>query len=84
MAEEVKYYAIVGMGRTREDPNNVARRRFTAQGRVDESLRRDMTWGFTSAITDWERGEGREIVEISEEEANRIIERLRAKWSAGE
>jgi hypothetical protein len=84
MAEKTQYYAIVGVGRAADDPSGVARRQYTVAGRVDESLRRDLTWGPTSTVTDWEYGNhAGELVEVSEEEAERLIERFREKWGVG-
>jgi hypothetical protein len=80
--ERIEHYAIIGVGRTEEDPSGLARRRFTPEGRVDESLQRDLHWHPTSAITQWEYGNlPGELVEISEAEAAELIERLRQKWS---
>jgi hypothetical protein len=53
-------------------------------GRVDEALSRDLSWGATSAITQWEYGNlSGELVEISEEEAEALIELFRQKWADG-
>jgi len=44
-----------------------------------------MSWTFTDAVYQQERGEnpGPELVEISEGEAEVLIERFREKWSRG-
>ncbi len=83
MSEETKYFAVLGQGRSVADPSGLARRTFTAEGRLDESLRRDLTWVRSSEIYQWERGEnfGPELVEISEDEAEALIERFRRKWA---
>jgi hypothetical protein len=49
---------------------------------VDESLARDLSWSFTNAIYQLERGEnfGPELVEISEDDAGVLIEKFRARW----
>ncbi len=53
----------------------------SADGPVDEALRRDLTWQPDSAIVEWEYGDvGAELVEISEAEAVELIERFRAEW----
>lgn len=76
------HYAIIGVGRTSNDPSGLARRRYTAEGRVDEALQRDMTWKRTSAITQWEFGNlPGELTEVSEEQAQALIERFREKWA---
>lgn len=84
MSDQVTYYAVIGPKRTPDNPSGIARRTLTAQGRLDESLRRDLTWVRSSEIYEWERGEemGADLVEISREEATALIERFREKWSA--
>jgi hypothetical protein len=82
---EVHYYAIIGRGRAKSDPSGLARRSIVGNEVTDESLRRDMTWGHTTAIAEWDRGEEltRDLVEISEAEAEALVERFREKWSGG-
>lgn len=81
MVDAIKYYAIIGAGRTIENPSGLARRRLHADIPMDESLRRDLTWGPDSAIREWEYGDvGSDLVEISEDEAQALIERFREKW----
>ena len=79
---EIHYYAIIGRGRAKSNPSGLARRSVLGNGVIDESLRRDMTWGPTSAIAEWDRGEEltRDLVEISDVEAGELIERFRVKW----
>jgi len=81
--EGIKYYAVVPEDRVIGNPSGLARRRFLEGEPVDESLRRDFSWGFTDAIYQADRGEnlGPDLVEVSEEEANQIIEWFRAKWA---
>jgi hypothetical protein len=82
MAVPVKYYAIVGSGRTPQNPSGLARRVISADGQVDEALRRDLTWQRDAAIIEWEHGDaGADLVEISEAEAQALVERFREKWS---
>jgi hypothetical protein len=81
MDEQTVYYAITGVGRNSTDPSGLVRRRFTAQGRLDEALRGDMTWQRDTAIIEWEYGNlVGDLVQISEAEANELIERFREKW----
>ena len=82
MPEKITYYAVVGENRTLGNPSGVVRRRHAATGPVDESLTRDLSWSFTDAIYQLERGEnfGPELVEISEDEAGALIERFRERW----
>ena len=46
---------------------------------------RDFSWKFTPVIVEWERGDfGEELVEVSHEQAEKIIEYFRGRWgSAG-
>jgi hypothetical protein len=79
---EVRYYALVSDGRTGQTPSGLARRRDEPAGRVDEALRRDLTWQPDSAIIEWEYGEvGADLVEISESVAQRLIARFRVLWA---
>ena len=82
MPEKITYYAVVGAGRTIEHPSGIVRRRHVAAGPTDESLTRDFSWTFTDAIYQQERGEnfGPELVEISEDEADVLMERFRKTW----
>ncbi len=82
MPEKVIYYAVVGENRTIGNPSGLVRRRHAATGPVDESLARDLSWSFTDAIYQLERGEnfGPELVEVSEDEAIALVERFRARW----
>ena len=82
MADETKYYAIIGRGHKSSDPTGLARRVVLGDGIIDESLRRDLTWGHTSAIVEWNRGEEltRDLIEVTEAEANELIERFREQW----
>lgn len=82
MAENVRYYALVSEGRTAQTPSGLARRRDEGAGRVDETLRRDLTWQPDSAIIEWEYGEvGADLVEISDSAAQRLIARFRVLWA---
>jgi hypothetical protein len=83
VADWVRYYAIVGAGRTAQMPSGLARRRSAGGGPVDEALRRDFTWEPDSAIVEWEYGEvGSDLVEISEPAAERLMTGFRLMWGA--
>ncbi len=83
MPDHVTYYAVVGGGRTAQNPSGLARRRrLQAGGFEDESLSRDLRWTHTSAIIEWNRDAlDFELVEISEADAQDLIERFREKWA---
>jgi hypothetical protein len=81
MGEQTVYYAITGVGQNPTEPAGLVRRRFTDEGRLDESLRGDMTWQRDAAIIEWEYGNlVGELVEISEAEAQVLVEQFREKW----
>ncbi len=76
------YYAVVSGGRPAADPAGLARRTDDEAGLTDEALRRDMTWGPTPAIAEWERDAmDFELIEVTEAEAERLIEVLRERWA---
>jgi len=83
MAQRITYYAVVGGNRTIDNPSGLVRRLQHDDGPADESLRRDFSWKFTPVIVEWERGDfGEELVEVSHEQAEKIIEYFRARWGA--
>jgi hypothetical protein len=80
--EKVTYYAVVGASRTIDNPSGLVRRRHAVGGPVDESLTHDLSWSFTDAIYQQERGEnfGPDLIEINADEAGALIERFRERW----
>jgi len=85
MAQRITYYAVVGGNRTIDNPSGLVRRLQHDDGPADESLRRDFSWKFTPVIVEWERGDfGEELVEVSHEQAEKIIEYFRGRWGSGE
>jgi hypothetical protein len=79
MADSVTYYAIVDELSSRERPAGVLRRTYTeAGGRRDEAFTRNLAWEPSSSLVSAERGDlQNEFVEITEEEAEGIVERIR-------
>lgn len=83
MPQQVTYYAVVDSRTIIEEPYGLVRRLEHDDGPEDETLRRDFSWQFTPAISEWERGElSYELVEVSHEQAGRIIEYFREQWGA--
>jgi hypothetical protein len=84
MPVKVSYYAMLLGDRTTENPSGLARRRvFDGGGVRDEALGRDLTWMHNPGLAGWERGDlTTTYVEISEDDAERIIERFRRKWGS--
>jgi hypothetical protein len=83
MADKITFYAVTGGNRTTENPYGLVRRvEVDGDGFTDESLTKDLTWKFTSAIVEWKRGDfADELVEVSHAQATKIIEHFREKWS---
>jgi hypothetical protein len=81
MPDEVTYYAVVDDLSSREQPAGVFRRIYTQDGgRSDEVFTRDLTWEFSPELISAERGDLQyEFVEITKDEANQIVERIRAE-----
>ena len=80
MAETTMYYAIVNDFSSREDPFGVIRRVRHDGGQRDEVFSRDLTWKHTSQLYSAERGDlTNDMVPISEEEADRIVARIRQR-----
>jgi hypothetical protein len=80
MPDKVTYYAIVDDLSSREQPAGVLRRTyFEAGGRRDEAFSQDLVWERTVLLVSAERGDlQNEFIEITEDEANQIVERIRA------
>jgi hypothetical protein len=84
MAEHVTYYAIVDDLTSRDDPAGVLRR-FEGGDRRDESFGRDLQWKFSPLLYSAERGDTQyDFIPIGEEEAGRIVERIRRSVSGEE
>jgi hypothetical protein len=82
MADKITFYAIVDDETTVERPYGLLRRlEFNGNGFTDEGLRRDFSWSFTPIIVEWERSDfDDELVEVSHEQASKIILYFREKW----
>jgi hypothetical protein len=84
--DRTTYYAIVDELSTREDPAGIFRRTYIADtGKRDEAFGRDLSWHRSSLLVAAERGDlTNDFVEISEDEATRIVERIRQKVQTSE
>jgi hypothetical protein len=81
MTAQIQYYAIVTVSRSVRAASGLARRIFAAEGPVDETLRRDLTWQADSVIVEWEYGDvGTELVRVSDEEAEQLSGSFQARW----
>jgi hypothetical protein len=80
MPDKVTYYAVVDDLSSREKPAGVFRRTYTEDGgRSDEVFTQKLNWEFSPELISAERGDLQyEFIEINEDEANQIVERIRA------
>ena len=78
MAQTITYYAIIDEFSSRDRPGGVLRRVVDGNGQVDEAFSPDLTWEFSPLFYAAERGDSMfEFVPITEDEADRIVERIR-------
>ena len=78
MAEKITYYAIIDEFSSRDRPGGVLRRVKNDEGQVDEAFSRNLRWEFSSLLYAAERGDTMfDFVPISEDEASRVVERIR-------
>jgi hypothetical protein len=79
------YYAILDADSNVERPVGVFRRVRSEDGQVDEAFSRNLKWEFSPLLYSAERGDTMyDFTEITEAEANRIVERIRAESAPGE
>ena len=78
MPKKITYYAIVDEFSSRERPGGVLRRVRDDEGQEDQSFTRELTWEFSPLLYSYERGDGdNKLYEITEDEANEIVARIR-------
>ena len=84
MADETTYYAIVDDHTTAAAPVGVLRQ-FKTGDRRDESFGQDLEWRFSPIRHAVERGDSQyELIPIDEDEAERIVARIRELASPDE
>ncbi|HEX5300433.1 MAG TPA: hypothetical protein VFW50_25890 [Streptosporangiaceae bacterium] len=83
MPDKVIFYAVVNDLSSRQHPAGLFRRTYTEAGGLrDEAFTTDLVWEHSSSLFSAERGDLlNEFVEISEVEANQLMEELRARWT---
>jgi hypothetical protein len=83
MPDKVTYYAVVNDLSSRERPAGVFRRTyFEAGGKRDEAFTTDLVWERSASLVSAERGDLlNEYIEITEDQANQLMEQLRARWT---
>jgi hypothetical protein len=78
MTDKITYYAIIDQFSSRERPAGVLRRVENDEGEVDEAFSRNLKWEFSPLLYSAERGDlANDFVPIGEEEAERIVARIR-------
>lgn len=84
MPTRITYYAIVDDFSSRDKPAGVLRRIEHDHGEHDEAFTRDLVWKRSASLYAFERGNrDSEFYEISEDEADRIVERIRRQATGG-
>jgi hypothetical protein len=79
MSKKITYYAIVSEFSSRERPGGVLRRVEDDEGQNDEVFTRNLAWESSALLYAAERGNlDNKFIEISEEEAEWIVARIRA------
>jgi hypothetical protein len=81
MQNKITYYAMIDALSSREWPAGVLRRIYTEDGgRRDEAFTRDLVWKDSWSLISAERGDlENEFIEITEGEANQIVDRIRTE-----
>jgi hypothetical protein len=78
MPKKTTYYAMVDDLSSREEPAGVLRRTEDGDGQHDEAFTRKLEWEYSWSLYSYERGNrDAKFYEITEDEANRIVERIR-------
>lgn len=84
MAQKITYYAIVTGGASPDRPEGLLRRLEYDDGFEDEGLRSDLTWVRTPLLVEHDNGSTDEdLVEVSHEQASRIVQYFREQSASG-
>jgi hypothetical protein len=86
MPGKIIYYAVIDELSSRERPAGLFRRTYTEAGGLrDEAFTRNLIWKNSSSLFSAERGDlENEFIEITQDEANQLMEQLRARWTSAE
>jgi hypothetical protein len=84
MPDKVIFYAVVNDLSSRQRPAGLFRRTYTEAGGLrDEAFTTDLVWEHSASLVSSERGDLlNEFIEITEDEANQLMEQLRARWTS--
>jgi hypothetical protein len=82
MTAHTTYYAILDDDHSTDNPVGVFRRVKSDDGQIDEVFSRNLKWEFSPLLYSAERGDTMyDFAVITEEEATRIVERIRSLLS---
>ena len=85
MPTKITYFAFVNEFSSKERPGGVVRRTENDEGEYDEAFTRNLEWEYSWSLYSYERGNrDAEFYEITEDEANQIVERIRRIVTAGD
>lgn len=80
MADKTTYYAIIDESSSRDHPAGVLRRVENSEGEIDEVFSRNQKWEFSPLLYSAEHGDlENDFTEITKDEADRIVDRIRAE-----
>ena len=83
--KKTSYYAMIDEQTNRDNPRTVLRRIENDEGTTDEVFSRDLNWEFSPLLYSAERGDTMvDFVPIGEEEAERIVARIRGLAASDE
>jgi hypothetical protein len=83
MTANTTYYAILDENSSLDRPVGVFRRVKSDNGQIDEVFSRNLQWEFSPLLYSAERGDTMfDFVEIAEDEAGKIVARIRAEAAA--
>ena len=80
MLEKITYYAVIDEASSRARPSGVLRRVENERGETDEIFSKNLAWEFSPLLYSAEKGDlTNDFAEITEDEANEIVARIRAE-----
>jgi hypothetical protein len=85
MTDKITYFAIIDESSSRARPSGVLRRVENDEGEIDEIFSQNLTWEFSPLLYSAENGDlTNDFAEITEDEANEIVDRIRSESSRDE
>jgi hypothetical protein len=82
MTDNTTYYAILDVDGNMDQPIGVFRRVKNDSGQIDEVFSRNLKWEFSPLLYSAERGDTTyDFSEIPKEDADQIVDRIRAQAS---